>query len=70
MSFINPPTYINKFILIYSSINSILKNKKSTGEIGDSYRIPVITASTTLVFSLNITDIALSDRKLIIKIEG
>jgi hypothetical protein len=66
MLFINPPTYINKFILVYSLINSILKNKKSTGKIGDFYRIFVIIFFIILVFPLNITDMTLSDRKFII----
>jgi len=43
-----------------------LKNKKNTGKISDSYRIPVITSFTILVLFLNITDIVLSDRKFII----
>jgi len=62
----NSLTYINKFILIYSLINNILKNKKSTGKINDFYRILVITSSIILVLPLGIIDIVLFDKKLIL----
>jgi len=64
--FINPIIYINKFILIYSSINNILKSRKSTGKIGDFYKILVIIFFIILVLPLNIINIVLSDKKFTI----
>jgi len=62
----NPLAYTSRFILAYSLISSILKNRKSTGKIGNLYKIPVIISSTILVLPLSIIDIALSNRKLAI----
>jgi len=59
----NSLIYTGRFILIYSSINNILKNRKSIGKINDLYKIPIITSFNILVLFLNITDIVLFDKK-------
>ncbi len=59
ISSIKLPTQIGSFSFAYPSINSALKKRKSTREIGEPYRIPVSAASTSLVFQSSVIKLIL-----------